>query len=133
MGNAGTGERDKGKGKSKSGKYIYIQDDETGPEGGVVLGAGLAADELGADDVADAVGDEDGGGGVAALSLAGDVGGAEGDGEADDGAEEANEGVSDHRSHGTDAPGRLPDHDVTREYGEAAEDEDWDWVLDWGQ
>lgn len=87
-----------------------------------MLGAGVGADELGADDVADAVGDEDGGGDEAALGLAGDVGGAQGDGQRHDGAEEADEGVPYDGGRGAGAPGRLPDQDVPGEDGEAAED-----------
>lgn len=88
-----------------------------------MLSLGLAEDELGADNVADAVGQEDGGGHEALLGVAGDVGHAERDDEADGAAEEARDGVA-HDGRGRAVrPLALPDDGAPGDDGEARQDE----------
>lgn len=82
----------------------------------------LAMDQLGADDVPDAVRDEHGRGHEALLRLACDVTRAEGDGDTDDWAEETNQRVSGDRSSGFISPAGFPDHHEACDYRETAED-----------
>lgn len=81
---------------------------------------GLAANHLGPNDVADAVGHKHGGGSEALLGLAGDVGGSESDGEGNDGAEESDERVADNGGHGAVSPVGLPDNGKAGNDGETA-------------
>lgn len=82
----------------------------------------LAMDHLGTDDIAHAVRDKHSRGHEALLRLAGDVTCTEGDGDANDWAEEADERISSDGSSRFISPGGFPDHHEAGDYREAAED-----------
>lgn len=86
-----------------------------------MAGFGLGLDELWADDITHAVRDEDGGGHEAFLGLASDIRHADGDDQAHDGAEEADDGVAGDGGRGVVMPRAPPDEGAAGKDGQTAE------------
>lgn len=96
------------------------------PQLGVVLVNGLAVYELRPDDVANGVGNEDGGRHDGFLGRAGDVTGTESDDKADDRSKETGDGVSGNWNCRVVTPFGLPDHHAAGNDGKTAGDEHGD-------
>lgn len=84
---------------------------------------GLRPDQLGPNDVANAVGHEYGSGHEALLRMARDIRHSNGDDEADCPAKESRDGISHNGQGGVMAPGAFPDHGATSNNGQAGKNE----------